>query len=206
MVIRYPSPKEDIYTLNPILNTRNEFVSIGHIKMRFVALVADKVNSPFRHKTGEILCNAVAKCIPEMWSGKHLNGDYIKTVELKDLAVNKAIILYDELFNPNVCSKILKRIEKLNALSEAQDDFLDYKNNRSFSDDKKEKYHAECSKMIKDGVLRKTTEEIMYYQNLLSEHNVLPLEVITRMDIEQEKDKKDSNSGDTADDVDVDKI
>lgn len=206
MVIRYPGPKEDIYTLNPILNTRNEFVSIGHIKMRFVALVADKVNSPFRHKTGEILCNAVAKCIPEMWSGKHLNGDYIKTVELKDLAVNKAIILYDELFNPNVCSKILKRIEKLNALSEAQDDFLDYKNNRSFSDDKKEKYHAECSKMIKDGVLRKTTEEIMYYQNLLSEHNVLPLEVITRMDIEQEKEKKDSNSGDTADDVDVDKI
>jgi hypothetical protein len=32
------------------------------------------------------------------------------------------------------------------------------------------------------------------------------LEVITRMDIEQEKEKKDSNSGDTADDVDVDKI
>jgi len=206
MVIRYPSPKEDIFTLNPVLTTRNEFVSIGSVKMRFVALVADKVNSPFRHKTGEILCNAVAKCIPEMWSGKHLHGDYIKTVELKDLAVNKAILLYDELFNPNVCSKILKRIEKLNALSEAQDDFLDYKNNRSFSDDKKEKYHAECSKMIKDGVLRKTTEEIIYYQNLLSEHNVLPLEVITRMDIEQEKEKKDSNSGDTADDVDVDKI
>ncbi len=207
MVIKYPQKNEDIFAINPILASRDEFVKLGQIKMRFVSLVADKVNSPFRHKTGELLCNAVAKCIPDMWSGKLLKDEYIKVVELKDPKVNNAILLYDELFNPNVTKKILKRIENLDALSDAQDDFLNYKNNKAFNDDKKEKYQAECSKMIKDGILRKTTEEILYYQNLLSEHNALPIEVITRMDMEREQEKKDSsNHTETADEIDIDKI
>ena len=187
MIIKYPKKGESIYELNPVLENIPELKNIGEIKMRFVALFTDKVDSPFRHKTGEQLANSVAKCIPEIWNDRRIKENYISMVELREGAIVKAIKAYDELFNPVAIRKIAKRIENLNSLSEAQDEFLNYKNNKTFSDDKKEKYHAECSKMIKDGILRKTTEEILYYERLLSEHNPIPLDVITRADNEKEK-------------------
>ena len=46
-----------------------------------LALFADKVDSPFRHKTGDSLSSAVAKTISEMWDGKLIKDEYIATVD-----------------------------------------------------------------------------------------------------------------------------
>ena len=62
------------------------------------------------------------------------------------------------------------------------------------------------SLLIKNGILRKTTEEIEYYHSKLSEHNVLPLEVLTRLDGNKEQEAKDNVVSDTADDIDIDKV
>ena len=84
MILKYPKRNESIYELNPVLNNHREFTVLGEIKMRFVALYADKVESPFRHKTGDSLSNAVARTIPEIWEGKLIKDEFIGTVELRD--------------------------------------------------------------------------------------------------------------------------
>ena len=44
--------------------------------------------------------------------------------------------------------------------------------------------------MLKDNILRKLTEEIMYYNKLLSEQNVLPIEVLTRLEGNKQQEDK----------------
>ena len=68
------------------------------------------------------------------------------------------------------------------------------------------KYQAECSKMLKDNILRKLTEEIMYYNKSLSEQNVLPIEVLTRLEGNKQQEDKESKVVETADDVNVDEL
>ena len=105
--------KESIYKINPLLDKHEVFKVIGEYKMRFVALAADKVESPFRHKKGEQLGNAVAKTIPELWEGKQIKKEYWDMCDFKDSKVNKALKLYDELFNPEMTKRHVKRIESL---------------------------------------------------------------------------------------------
>ena len=60
--------------------------------------------------------------------------------------------------------------------------------------------------MLKDNILRKLTEEIMYYNKLLSEQNVLPIEVLTRLEGNKQQEDKESKVVETADDVNVDEL
>lgn len=206
MILKYPKRGESIYELNPVLNNHREFTVLGEIKMRFVALYADKVESPFRHKTGDSLSNAVARTIPEIWEGKLIKDEFIGTVELRDRNVATAVKLYDDLFNPEFTRKIVRRIENLHLLQDRQDEFLKHGETVKIDADNAIKYQAECSKMLKDNILRKLTEEIMYYNNLLSEQYVLPLEVLTRLEVNKEKETKDNTQVDTADDIDIDNV
>lgn len=206
MILKYPKRGESIYELNPVLNNHREFTVLGEIKMRFVALYADKVESPFRHKTGDSLSNAVARTIPEIWEGKLIKDEFIGTVELRDKGVIAAVKLYDESFNPEFTRKIVRRIENLHLLQDRQDEFLKHGETVKIDADNAIKYQAECSKMLKDNILRKLTEEIMYYNNLLSEQYVLPLEVLTRLEVNKEKETKDNTQVDTADDIDIDNV
>ena len=206
MILKYPQRGESIYELNPVLNNHREFTVLGEIKMRFVALYADKVESPFRHKTGDSLSNAVARTIPEIWEGKLIKDEFIGTVELRDKGVIAAVKLYDESFNPEFTRKIVRRIENLHLLQDRQDEFLKHGETVKIDADNAIKYQAECSKMLKDNILRKLTEEIMYYNNLLSEQYVLPLEVLTRLEVNKEKETKDNTQVDTADDIDIDNV
>ena len=206
MILKYPKKNESIYKINPLLDNHEVFKVIGEYKMRFVALAADKVESPFRHKKGEQLGNAVAKTIPELWEGKQIKKEYWDMRDFKDSKVNKALKLYDELFNPEMTKRHVKRIESLEKLSDQQDTILNYAD--SIADDHKDyiKFQTESSNLIKNGILRKTTEEIEYYHSKLSEHNVLPLEVLTRLDGNKEQEAKDNVVSDTADDIDIDKV
>lgn len=206
MILRYPKRGESIYDLNPILGNYREFTVLGETKMRFVALYADKVSSPFRHKVGDSLSNAVAKAIPEIWEGKLIKDEFIGTVELRDKGVIAAVKLYDESFNPEFVRKIVRRIENLHLLQDRQDEFLKHGETVKIDADNAIKYQAECNKMLKEGTLRKLTEEIVYYNNVLSEHNVLPLEVLTRLEGNKEKETKDNTQVDTADDIDIDNV
>ena len=206
MILKYPKRGESIYELNPVLNNHREFTVLGEIKMRFVALYADKVESPFRHKMGDSLSNAVARTIPEIWEGKLIKDEFIGTVELRDRNVATAVKLYDDLFNPEFTRKIVRRIENLHLLQDRQDEFLKHGETVKIDADNAIKYQAECSKMLKDNILRKLTEEIMYYNNLLSEQYVLPLEVLTRLEVNKEKETKDNTQVDTADDIDIDNV
>ena len=206
MILKYPKKGESIYDLNPVLRNHKDFVAIGEIKMRFVALFADKVDSPFRHKTGDSLSSAVAKTISEMWDGNLIKDEYIATVDLRDKGVVNAIKLYDELFNPEFTRKIVRRIENLHLLQDRQDEFLKHGETVKIDADNAIKYQAECSKMLKDNILRKLTEEIMYYNKLLSEQNVLPIEVLTRLEGNKQQEDKESKVVETADDVNVDEL
>lgn len=206
MILKYPKKGESIFTLNPILNNYREFTVLGEIKMRFVALYADKVESPFRHKSGESLSNSVAKAIPEIWDGKLIKDEYIGTVELRDKNVINAVKLYDESFNPEFTRRTIKRIENLHLLQDRQDDFLKHGETVKIDAENAIKYQAECSKMIKDGILRKTTEEIVFYNKLLSEHNVLPIEILSRLEGNNQQEAKDNQAVESADDINVDNI
>ena len=206
MILKYPKRNESIYELNPVLGNYREFTVLGETKMRFVALYADKVSSPFRHKVGDSLSNAVAKAMPEIWEGKLIKDEFIGTVELRDRNVATAVKLYDDLFNPEFTRKIVRRIENLHFLQDRQDEFLKHGESVKIDADNAIKYQAECNKMLKDGTLRKLTEEIVYYNNVLSEHNALPLEVLTRLEGNKEKETKDNTQVDTADDIDIDNV
>lgn len=206
MIIKYPHKNEKIFTLNPVLGNYAEFVAIGEIKMRFVCLVADKVDSPFLLKEGEQLYMSAAKAIPELWSGNVIKDEYINTIELRDKSVVKAIKKYDELFNPDISKRLNKRIDMLNKLSDQQDAILNYAEN--IKEDHKDyiKYQTESSNLIKNGILRKTTEEIEYYQKKLVEKNVLPIEFLARLEGNKEEETRTNNFYDTADFLDICKI
>lgn len=206
MIIKYPHKNQKIFELNPVLNSYKEFVDIGEIKMRFVCLVADKVDSPFLLKEGERLYMAAAKAIPELWNGNALKSEYVNMVEMRDNAVKKAIIKYDEEFNPDISRRLRKRVEMLNNLSDQQNEILNYAD--KFDDSHKDyiKLQVESSNLIKNGILRKTTEEIEYYQKKLIEKNVLPIEILAKVEGNNEEDIKSNLQTETADDLDIDRI
>lgn len=206
MILKYPKKNESIFKLNPLLENHEIFKVIGEYKMRFVALAADKVESPFRHKTGEQLANAVAKTIPELWEGKQIKKEYWDMCDFKDSKVNKALKLYNDLFNPEMVKRHIKRIETLYKTSDQQDVVLSYSDTIKEDHPNYMKLQVESSNLIKNGILRRTTEEIEYYHAKLSEHNVLPLEVLTRLDGNKEQEAKDNVVSDTADGIDIDKL
>ena len=189
---------KDIFELNPGL--QKLFPKLSSDEMEYVVYVADALSilrmQPMK-KRREIALKMVEGC----WVNGRPTAKGTRFADGKNKDIEKAIIVYNDEIND---AQFVIITETLTTLRKYYIDVLKYfsklDNVKNAKFDEQQKIFAQNAKSIKDGTLKETHEQILYFQKQLGYEFEIPAEV------EEETKEKVETDKFGADNIDVDKL